>query len=345
MSSYVYRDPEAPTVSESKVAQSVAAELTHPAGSGARHRQMRSVVLSLLEIGLSARAIFVQFRGMYDADLKDQEIEDIIEWGVKRNDKIPSKVQSQKAPVLTPEEAIAKATTWLDGFEIDEADLWDASQIRPGDGEDPFKDSLLVLEHLYHPQEFVCINTRYRTDAENMGKLRGPGETRTAAEWVNHIKTNGVPLDRAGAWIRLNPMLTVQGSGLGGAHCDADVAAWRYLLVESDLLSPTLALSVYGKLALPISAIIDSAGRGPHAWITLNTRSPAEYAQKAKDIFNCLARIGFDAGNSNPSRYGRLAGAKHIIGTREGHDGFQRLFYLAPRLEPKGIFHERFRRP
>jgi hypothetical protein len=107
-------------------------------------------------------------------------------------------------------------------------------------------------------------------------------------------------------------MRAVRGSGANGAHCDGDVANWRDLLIESDLLPANLALSVYGKLSLPIAAIIDSAGRGPHAWVTVNAQSAEEYAQKANHILSRLTTIGFDSGNSNPSRYGRLAGVQRI---------------------------------
>ena len=328
------------TVSESKVAQSVQAELTNPAGNGGRHSQMRSTILSLLEIGLSARAIFVQFREMYDDDVLDSEIEAIIQWGLARIRKSPETSQSRPRSVLTASEAIAKATAWLDGFEIHEADLWHASLIRPGDDDPPSHDSILLLEHLYRAHELVTINIRYLVDPKNKVTIVGPGETKTAGEWVNRVRAHGTPESRAGAWIRLNPMRAVQGSGSGGAHCDADVAAWRYLLVESDLLPPELALNVYGKLALPIAAVIDTAGRGPHAWVTLNARSPEEYARKANNILSQLATMGFDPANSNPSRYGRLAGASRIIGAREGVSN-QQLLYLAPGLRPGGIFHER----
>lgn len=328
-------------MSKSKVAQSVQAELTNPAGNGGRHSQMRGTILSLLEIGLSPRAIFVQFREMYDDDVLDSEIEAIIKWGLARIKKDPQTPQDRRrAAILTASEAIAKATAWLDGFEIDEADLWDASQIRPADdeGDDPSQDSILLLQHLYRADELVTVNIRYLVDSKNKVTIVGPGETKTAAAWVEHIRTEGNPESRAGAWIRLNPMRAVRGSGSGGAHCDADVAVWHYLLVESDLLPPELALNVYGKLTLPVAAIVDSAGRGPHAWVTVNARSAEEYAQKANYILSRLTTIGFDSGNSNPSRYGRLAGARRIIGAREGHDGFQRLLYLAPHSKPRGIF-------
>ena len=328
-------------MSESKVAQFVAGELANPAGNGARHDQMRSLILSLLEIALCQEAIFTQFRKMYDEDVPDSEIKNIIEWGVARVGKNKTVRKDRTASGLTKEEARQKALSWLDGFRADERDLWDASLVRPGDSDELSHDSILVLEHLYRAHELVCINTRYLVAPKKDGEkvtIVGTGETRPAAEWVRYIKENGAPENRAGAWIRLNPVRTVHGSGAGGAHCDADVASWRYLLVESDVLPAELALSVYGKMALPVAAIIDSAGRGPHAWVTLNAQSQEEYTRNAHHILEKLATIGFDAANANPSRYGRLAGATRIIGAREGSDGFQRLLYLAPHLKPKGIF-------
>ena len=147
-------------MAESKVARTVAAELTNPAGNGARHNQMRSLILSLLEIALSPRAIFTQFRGMYDEEVTDSEIKEIIKWGLARIGKSSAAPLARPARTLSKEEAITKATAWLNGFEVDEPSLWDASQIRPCDGDDPLQDSILVLEHLYREHELVCINTR-----------------------------------------------------------------------------------------------------------------------------------------------------------------------------------------
>jgi hypothetical protein len=298
-------------MAESKVARFLAAQLANPAGNGARHDQMRSLILSLLEIALTPEAIFVQFREMYDEDVPDSEIQDIIKWGLARVGKNRTIKKDRPVASLTKEEASKKALSWLDGFRADERDLWDASLVRPGDYDEPAQDSILVLEQLYRAHELVCINTRYLVAPKKDGEkvtIVGPGKTRTAAQWVEHIKVHGTPENRAGAWIRLNPVRTVQGSGAGGAHCDADVAAWRYLLVESDLLPPELALSAYGKMALPVAAIIDSAGRGPHAWVTLNAQSAEEYSQKAAHILKRLVTIGFDPANANPSRYGPAGG-------------------------------------
>lgn len=68
----------------------VRGELTQPAAAGGRHAQMLYVIIPLLEIGLSEKAIFQQFRGMYAADVTDQEITNIIEWGEQRYQAPPS---------------------------------------------------------------------------------------------------------------------------------------------------------------------------------------------------------------------------------------------------------------
>ena len=61
------------------------------------------------------------------------------------------------------------------------------------------------------------------------------------------------------AWIRPNPVNQL-GSGEDGAVCDCDVTSYRFCLLESDDLPLELQLSLWARLPLPISAIIDSAG-------------------------------------------------------------------------------------
>src|SRR5262249_18067325 len=61
------------------------AEIASPAPHGQRHDQMRKVVLPLLGAGLTPEAVFVQLRGMYEADVSDREIRDIVRWAVLKN--------------------------------------------------------------------------------------------------------------------------------------------------------------------------------------------------------------------------------------------------------------------
>ena len=49
-----------------------------------------------------------------------------------------------------------KATAWLDGFEIDEGDLWSASMVRPDDDDDgPSQDTILLLKYRYQWQRVM----------------------------------------------------------------------------------------------------------------------------------------------------------------------------------------------
>src|SRR5206468_8990811 len=61
------------------------AELASPAPIGQRHEQMKRVVLPLLGSGLNPDAVFVQLRGMYQPDVTDREIRDLIEWAISKN--------------------------------------------------------------------------------------------------------------------------------------------------------------------------------------------------------------------------------------------------------------------
>jgi hypothetical protein len=326
-------------MTESKVAESVASELANPAGPGERHSQMKALIMPLIEIGFSDPAIFSQFRGMYDNDLEDSEIESVIKWGRNRaeNDSKPF-TRKSSAKVIPPEEAIQNAVDWLDGFQADHADLWHASQVYPG--EDYSRDSLLYLR-TYSPGDVTNINTRYvmrkQKDGSEKAELCGPGETKLAADWIEWIGVNGPPEGRAGSWMRINPLRALRGASPSGAHIDADVLRYDRLLLESDVLPFDIALSLYTKIALPIIAIIDSAGRGPHAHVSIQAANAQEYAGKTRLIFDLLAPFGIDRGNGNPSRYSRLPGATRIIGARAG-SSIQELLYLTPEPRTGGVF-------
>src|SRR6516165_1523848 len=60
-------------------------ELASPAPRGQRHEQMKNVVLPLLGAGLMPDAVFTQLRGMYEADVSDGEIRNIIAWALSKN--------------------------------------------------------------------------------------------------------------------------------------------------------------------------------------------------------------------------------------------------------------------
>jgi hypothetical protein len=240
---------------------------------------------------------------------------------------------------VTPAEAAQNAEQFLGSSRVDEADLWHASAVYPG--QDWRADSIAILEHLYFAHEFVCICTEFtetkRADGSFKAVPKGAGQARTAADWLTRIKEKGTPASAAGAWIRLNPV-TEHGRGSRGAHTDQDVTAWRYLLVESDTLPIELQLSLYAKLAMPVAAIWTTGGISGHAIVRLSSGSEQGFRNDADFVLSGLRRFGFDQSNKNPSRYSRLPGALRSIGAKAGlHEddaGQQRLLYLNP--QPKG---------
>jgi hypothetical protein len=234
---------------------------------------------------------------------------------------------------ISDEEAVRNTQRVLGDFRVDESDLWHASAIYPG--ENWRHDSILLFEHLYQPEEFVCICTDYelttRKDDTVKAVPAGSGITKRADEWIETIRLSGVPESAAGAWIRLNPV-TETGSGKAGAHCDSDVTAHRYMLLESDALPIELQLSLFTWLELPIAAIVSSGGKSAHAWVKLDSPGNHDFRAEVDHILGRLAQFRVDQGNKNPSRYGRLPGALREIGAEP--PGEQKLLYLNP--NPKG---------
>jgi hypothetical protein len=320
------------------------AKLETPAAPGGRNYQMVQTVLPLIAQGLCPDAIFAQFRSMYEPDVADSEIRMVIEWGLAKNPQpcgfqrphLPRRVSRTSRPQresLTPDSALKMAEKWLDGSRWGEADLWHFSPWQPL--EDWRFDSLMLFAALYDAGERVNVVTDYvlerKADGNEKAKPKGAGITRTRDEWMRGIRDNGVPQSKAGAWIRPNPV-SERGAGKGGAFTDADVTAFRFLLLENDLLPLDLQLSMLARLGLPTATIIQSGGNGPHAWVKVDSDNADNYRETAKRILKALEPFGFDQSNKNPSRMSRLPGAKREIGAQNG--GEQRLIYLNP--EPRG---------
>ena len=257
------------------------------------------------------------------------------DWQKRTKDR--SKPREQKPVKRGPidaAQAIRNTESFLNEFRIDEADLWHASSIYPGG--DWKHDSLLLLGYLYQPGEFVCICTEFAIHAKKDGSQKavpkGIGRTKTSADWIEILQREGcLNAGLAGAWIRLNPV-TLSGSGTNGAHRDADVTGYRYLLVESDSIGFELQISLYAKLALPIAALITSGGQSVHAVVKVDAATEMDFRADAAFVLGRLAQFGIDPANGNPSRYGRMPGVQRSIGAVG--DGQQRLLYFSP--QPKG---------
>jgi hypothetical protein len=305
---------------------------------------MKKIVLPLLGAGLTDEAVFVQLREMYEADVTDREIRDLIKWAISKNpqpcraaNQDTKRIQMGRASQrVTAEQAIGNVEKWLDGFRCDQCDLWHASPWYPP--EDWRLDGLMLFAALYDKADFVNIVTDFTIEEKDGGQKanpKGAGKTMLRDEWIRHLRADGMPQSDAGAWLRPNPVKQ-HGTGRNGAVRDCDVTSYRFCLLESDDLPLELQLSLWARLPLPVAAIIDTGGRSAHAWIRLDCDTALEYRSLVNRIYTRLVQFGLCVNNKNASRMSRLPGACRTIGKRE--EGQQRLFYLNPEPLEAPIF-------
>jgi hypothetical protein len=310
-------------------------ELQAPAPPGGRHNQMVRVAVSLIGQGITPEAVFAQLRSNYDQTVPDKHIMDIVKWAAGKSftpctpGSFKGKRPDPQAPV-TRESAAGWAKRFLKGDSFSEAALWSAS---PWPLLNDFQtDAQALMAGLYDPQEHINIVSTYRVITDEAGNIakatpQGAGRTLTRTEWLAEMKRAGTPESKAGGWVRMNPVRP-KGSGTGGAITDADVTAYRFLLLENDLLPIADQVSVLAKLPLPISAILTSGGKSLHAWVKVDAGNAEAYRSTAREILTALSPMGFDPGTKNASRLSRLPGTVRQIGGTG--DKQQRLLFLNP---------------
>ena len=118
--------------------------------------------------------------------------------------------------------------------------------------------------------------------------------------------------DDCGAWIRLNPL---DGKG----QSDRNVAVYRHVLIESDTLPKEEQERIYRKYELPITCLVDSAGKSVHALVRIDAPNEQEYRNRVNYLFRFLEQRGFpvDNSNKNPSRLSRMPGVTRNGVTQE----------------------------
>ena len=134
--------------------------------------------------------------------------------------------------------------------------------------------------------------------------------TRTAGEIKDELRRYGdVALalgqweEAAGAWIRFNP---VDGEGVDNRN----VTAYRFVLVESDVLDMDKQLPAIRELRLPCAAVVSSGGKSVHAIVRVDAQNLDEYRKRVKWLYDYCDRHGFvtDKNNKNASRLSRMPG-------------------------------------
>jgi regulatory protein RepA len=141
----------------------------------------------------------------------------------------------------------------------------------------------------------------------------------TAKEWLERIEKRGsiskVMSDPHGLFIRINPMLD-------GGSTDKDVYVFRQCLIEADKGTKEEQLGALRKIGLPITAIINSAGKSIHAWVRIDADDRQEYNTKLSLLHQfCEQSLGLkvDPKNKNPSRYSRMPNGFRMQKDKDGN--------------------------
>jgi len=322
------------------IPRKTAERLAAPAVPGQRHTEMVKIAFGLISAHLPPEAVFQTLRPKYDLDVTDSEIRAVIRWAESRfqmeigggsfqhSSRYEPKTApfSRSKPITASEPPEIAVNRLLGDFGCEEADLWERSPMRLTDSFN--RDAQTLLTALYRPDERLNIVSARAVSGGKPHPI-GTGSTRSQSEWVTEIARNGLPSGPSGSWIRPNP---VNGSGVA----DADISAFRFLLLESDILPLSQQLSFFARLPLPISAIISSGGKSAHAWVKIEANSISEYREMSARIYSRLIPFGIDPANKNPSRLSRLPG---VIREEGGiGDKRQKLLYLNPTPTNRRIF-------
>ena len=179
--------------------------------------------------------------------------------------------------------AMARKNGWVSAF----TDFEDTRELAPT------QTLIRYLEAMFQPDELVGYATQVKPD--NHGKLK-PINTNLAmkaSEFIDRLRDAesieaviGPYRADCGAWIRLNPL---DGKG----QSDRNVAAYRHVLIESDTLPKEEQERIYRKYELPITCLVDSAGKSVHALVRIDAPNEQEYRNRVNYLFRFLEQHGF----------------------------------------------------
>ena len=168
------------------------------------------------------------------------------------------------------------------------------------EGEISVTDTLL---RLFNPDELVRV-VRGSTEKEGKWQPAGKGDFMAATVLADLI-AKGVLNEhpKAGAWMGINPQKDATGTAAG-------VACFRFMLMEGDKHPREQQLASIRKTGLPVSAVVDSAGKSLHAWIKLDAPTLEEWHRRAELVRRVALPLGFDAATmKQPGQMARLPGA------------------------------------
>jgi hypothetical protein len=208
------------------------------------------------------------------------------------------------------------------------------------------------LSAVFEPGDKVLIFTRYYSQGDFVF-WHGRGFFRLSEqEGVAAVPADAPKTAMKGVWYLVQPVSArweigssmADGKAKMTRRSEANVVAWRHVVLESDELAPELWLRVVAKLGVPIVALYTSGGRSIHALVRYPVGTKAQWDQVKGTIAQVVCPLGADPGALSAVRLSRLPGC-----FREGADGdagyvkytkprLQELIYLNPRPTFESIF-------
>lgn len=212
----------------------------------------------------------------------------------------------------------------------------------------------LLLDTLYQPGERVLIFTNMRSQGQFLREI-GRGNYRLAAHpgqrasSVSHLPAEGpegvwflcAPV--VGAW-QPNPNNLDQKTKEpkpGRRHSEC-CTAFRYAVIESDTISPTVWLNILAVLNDRIAAVYTSGSKSVHTLLHLgDCATTAEFNRHRQDLLRRLVPVGADPAALTPVRLTRLPGCLRLNKTdpATGQPAVQKLLYLNPNPQPHTPLH------
>lgn len=156
------------------------------------------------------------------------------------------------------------------------------------------------LETLFQPDELVSFATHVMPNKRGKLKPISTNLALKASVFIERLrsaadisKVIGPYRADCGAWIRPNPLY-------GKGQSDMNVAAYRYVLIESDTLPKDEQERFYRRYELPIACLVDSAGQSVHTVVHIDAPNEPEYRKRVNYLFRFLERHGFPVDSAEP---------------------------------------------
>jgi RecA-family ATPase len=176
-----------------------------------------------------------------------------------------------------------------------------------------------LLRAAFRDDEYVCYAPSSSAGHPQRGRFHSSEELQ--GDLDGRLTSEALALHpSAGAFVKVNPM---DGNG----ENDANVAAYRHTLLESDDLPIDEQWGLVTNSRVPVTAAIHSGNKSIHFWVRVDAVTREQYDERVMFLHDHMASLGFqpDQKCKNPSRHSRLPGVyrgdaqQYLLGTDLGY--------------------------